>query len=71
MRLREPRSYFPYILAATWAYPWPKHACEALGDAWREPENLVGNGPFVLAELNDDGRAARSEPALHRCSAAT
>ena len=26
VRLREPRTYFPYILAATWAYPRPKHA---------------------------------------------
>ena len=62
VRLREPRSYFPYILASTWAYPRPKHACEELGDAWRKPENLVSNGPFVLAELNDDGALLVANP---------
>ncbi len=54
VRLREPRSYFPFLVAAPWAYPWPRHRCEELGDAWSEPQNLVGNGPFVLSELTDD-----------------
>ena len=52
VRVREPRSYFPYLLA-TWAFPWPRHRCEELGDAWRHPENLVCNGPFVIGELGD------------------
>jgi ABC-type transport system substrate-binding protein/class 3 adenylate cyclase len=54
VRLREPRSYFPYILASAWSFPWPRHKCAELGDDWRKPENLVGNGPFVLAEYDDD-----------------
>jgi ABC-type transport system substrate-binding protein/class 3 adenylate cyclase len=62
VRLREPRSYFPYIFAATWAYPRPKHKCEQLGDDWRKPENLVGNGPFVLRELSDDGAVLETNP---------
>jgi ABC-type transport system substrate-binding protein len=53
VRVREPRSYFPYLLAE-WAFPWPRHRCEELGDAWRQPENLVSNGPFVIAELGDE-----------------
>ena len=68
VRLREPRSYFPYILASTWAFPRPKHRCEALGDDWRKPENLVTNGPFMLAELLHGGRDARREPALGRAA---
>jgi ABC-type transport system substrate-binding protein/class 3 adenylate cyclase len=52
--LREPRSYFPYILASPWSYPWPRHKCEELGDDWQKPENLVSNGPFKLAEFNDE-----------------
>ncbi len=52
VRVREPRSYFPYLLA-TWAFPWPRHRCEELGDAWRHPENLVCNGPFVIGEIGD------------------
>ena len=62
VRLREPRSYFPYILAATWAFPRPKHMCEALGDDWRKPENLVTNGPFMLHELRDDGATLLANP---------
>ena len=54
IRLREPRSYFPYLLSAAWSFPWPRHKCEELGNDWRKPENLVGNGPFVLADFSDE-----------------
>jgi ABC-type transport system substrate-binding protein/class 3 adenylate cyclase len=60
--LREPRSYFPYILASPWAFPWPKHKCEELGDDWQKPENLVSNGPFMLAELDDDHALLAANP---------
>ena len=62
MRLREPRSYFPYVLASAWSFPWPRHKCEELGDAWRDPQHLVSNGPFVLAELADDHALLRANP---------
>jgi ABC-type transport system substrate-binding protein/class 3 adenylate cyclase len=62
IQLREPRSYFPYVLASAWAFPWPRHKCEELGDAWRKPENLVGNGPFVLAEFEDDHALLTANP---------
>jgi ABC-type transport system substrate-binding protein/class 3 adenylate cyclase len=52
--LREPRSYFPYVLASPWAFPWPRHRCEQLGEDWHRPENLVSNGPFTLAEFDDE-----------------
>jgi ABC-type transport system substrate-binding protein/class 3 adenylate cyclase len=54
VRLREPRSYFPYILTSAWSFPWPKHKCEELGADWRKAENLVGNGPYMLGELSDE-----------------
>ena len=60
--LREPRSYFPYVLASTWAFPWPRHHCEALGAAWHEPENLVCNGPFVIGECSDEGLQLSPNP---------
>ncbi|MGH3024547.1 MAG: ABC transporter substrate-binding protein [Gaiellaceae bacterium] len=60
--LREPRSYFPYVLSSAWAFPWPKHRCEELGDEWTKPENLVGNGPFVLAEWDADHALLRANP---------
>ena len=60
--LREPRSYFPYILASPWAFPWPRHKCEALGDDWQKPENLVSNGPFILSELDDEHALLTANP---------
>ena len=62
VRLREPRSYFPYVLCSAWAFPWPRHVCESLGDDWAQPENLVGNGPFVLVEYDDDHALLRANP---------
>jgi ABC-type transport system substrate-binding protein/class 3 adenylate cyclase len=54
LRLREPRESLLYLLAIPATFPWPRHRCEELGDAWHLPENLVGNGPFVLAGHADD-----------------
>lgn len=62
VRLREPRSYFPYILTSPWSFPWPRHRCEALGDDWAKPENLVGNGPYVLDEYDEDHALLRANP---------
>jgi ABC-type transport system substrate-binding protein/class 3 adenylate cyclase len=62
VRLREPRSYFPYVLASPWAYPWPRHHCQKLGEDWRKPENLVGNGPFTIAEWGEDSALLVANP---------
>jgi ABC-type transport system substrate-binding protein/class 3 adenylate cyclase len=62
IQLLEPRSYFPYVLASAWAFPWPRHKCEELGDDWRRPENLVGNGPFMLAEFDDEHALLTANP---------
>jgi len=62
IQLREPRGYFPYLLAQPWAYPWPRHRCKELGEEWRKPENLVGNGPFVLAEWSDEHARLEANP---------
>lgn len=50
--LETPRNYFLYILACGWLFPWPRHAVEALGEAWRDPEHLVTNGPFALTDYS-------------------
>jgi ABC-type transport system substrate-binding protein/class 3 adenylate cyclase len=60
--LKEPRNYFPYMLASGWAFPWPRHKVEELGDDWRKPENLVGNGPFMLSELTDEDALLVANP---------
>ena len=60
--LREPRSFFPYVLASPWAFPWPRHRCEQLGEDWHRPENLVSNGPFTLAEFDDEHALLTANP---------
>jgi ABC-type transport system substrate-binding protein/class 3 adenylate cyclase len=62
VKLHQPRSYFPYILASPWAFPWPRHKCEELGDDWRLPENLIGNGPFALDRFDDEGALLVANP---------
>ena len=68
VHLREPRNYFPYVLASHWAYPWPRHLADEIGSAWRRPESLVGNGPFVLAGVDEAGARLTANP--HWLSAA-
>jgi ABC-type transport system substrate-binding protein/class 3 adenylate cyclase len=62
VHLREPRNYFPYVLASHWSYPWPRHRADEIGAAWRRPESLVGNGPFVLAEVDEAGARLTANP---------
>jgi ABC-type transport system substrate-binding protein/class 3 adenylate cyclase len=59
IRLHEPRNYFLHLLAQPALYAWPRHVYERLGPRWFESAPLVGNGPFVLADLSE--RAARLE----------
>ncbi|WP_320129468.1 peptide ABC transporter substrate-binding protein [uncultured Sphaerochaeta sp.] len=43
----------PYAIDALTHYSFaivPQHAIEKFGAAWTNPENFVGNGPFVLSE---------------------
>ncbi|MEP6640510.1 MAG: ABC transporter substrate-binding protein [Gaiellales bacterium] len=60
--VREPRNYFPYILASSYAYPWPRHLCESLGDEWHRQMPLVSSGPFVLSELTDESMVMTANP---------
>ena len=62
LHLHEPRNYFPYVLASHWAYPWPRHRADEVGAAWRRPESLVGNGPFVLSSVDEDGATLSANP---------
>jgi ABC-type oligopeptide transport system substrate-binding subunit/tRNA A-37 threonylcarbamoyl transferase component Bud32 len=49
VELDEPVGYFIYLMAHIAAFPVPRHALLAHGDAWATPEHLVCNGPFCLA----------------------
>ena len=50
VELERPAGYFPHLLANPITYPVPRHALAAYGQAWANPEHLVSNGPFILAE---------------------
>src|SRR5262249_9314898 len=52
--MRSPSNVLLYLLTPPAGFAWPKHCCEALGEAWREPANIVSNGPFVLTALGDE-----------------
>jgi ABC-type transport system substrate-binding protein/class 3 adenylate cyclase len=60
--VREPRNYFPYILASTYAYPWPRHLCESLGEDWYRQMPLVSSGPFLLERMDDDSLTMVANP---------
>jgi ABC-type transport system substrate-binding protein/class 3 adenylate cyclase len=62
LRVHEPRNFFLYILAAHAGYPWPRHRVEQLGESWRDPTTLIGNGPFVLTEFDDRHAVLAANP---------
>ncbi|MCG3209673.1 MAG: hypothetical protein FOGNACKC_03300 [Anaerolineae bacterium] len=56
VELEGPTSYFLYLLTNTPALPIPAHAVKKFGAEWASPQNLVGNGPFILAGWEPDAR---------------
>lgn len=48
--LESPTPYFPSLLYHTSLYPVRRDIVEKFGVNWTRPENIVGNGPFVLKE---------------------
>ncbi|HEY6052391.1 MAG TPA: ABC transporter substrate-binding protein, partial [Gaiellaceae bacterium] len=62
VRLERPRSYFPYVLASPFAYPWPRHVCERLGEGWVDSDELVFNGPYTLAARGEESLTLVANP---------
>jgi oligopeptide transport system substrate-binding protein len=48
--LEEPASHFDSILALHTMYPIRLDVIEQGGEAWTEPGNFVGNGPYLLTQ---------------------
>jgi oligopeptide transport system substrate-binding protein len=66
VELEEPTGYFLHLLANPVTFPVPRHAVEALGDAWTEVENIVTNGPFRLEAWQPGASMVLSrDPAYH------
>jgi oligopeptide transport system substrate-binding protein len=55
VRLVAPTSYFPYLLTNHYYFPLHAATLERHGRAWTRPENLVGNGAFLLESLRING----------------
>lgn len=52
VKLTQATPYFLNTLSHTTAYPVPQTVVEEHGEAWVQPQNLVGNGAFTLASHN-------------------
>lgn len=59
--LREPRNYFPYVLALAATRPWPKHVCQQLGQDWRHSP-LVTSGPYRPVSFDEQGLVVEANP---------
>ncbi len=53
--LENPAPYFIELTTHQTMYPVPKHTIEEHGSAWVRSENMVGNGPYKLAEWRPQG----------------
>ena len=64
--LEAPNPRFPHLVASGPWLPVRTDVVERHGRAWTQPENFVGNGPFVLTAWRADQRiVARRNPAWH------
>ncbi|MGH2631103.1 MAG: ATP-binding protein [Actinomycetota bacterium] len=54
-RLAAPAPYFMSVMNRPDGGPQPRHAIEALGDGWTEPEQQVVSGAFAVADRSDGG----------------
>ena len=52
--LEAPAAYFPSIAGLWTVRALPSWTIEQFGNAWTEPQNIVVNGPYKLAEWNLD-----------------
>jgi oligopeptide transport system substrate-binding protein len=55
IRFTQPASYFPSLASMTMFFPARQELIEAGGEAWwRDPANLLGNGPFQFIDLGNE-----------------
>ncbi len=52
VELANPTPFFLHLLCEMPFVPTPREEVERWGDQWPQPEHIVSNGPFVLAEFH-------------------
>ncbi len=52
LRLNRPLTHLPHMLSFAMLFPWPRHLWSAGPPTGLTPHELVGNGPFRLAEAD-------------------
>jgi oligopeptide transport system substrate-binding protein len=55
LRLATPTPYFMYLLTMSWFMPLHEPTLRAHGERWTQPQNLVGNGAFLLRARSASG----------------
>jgi ABC-type transport system substrate-binding protein/class 3 adenylate cyclase len=65
LRFAEPRAYILYLFAQLAFAPWPRHKVEELGERWHLQPALVGNGPFVIADVDEKRAEIAANPYWH------
>jgi len=66
VRLEGPTAYLPHLMAHTIAYPLPRWAVDAHGEAWTEAGKLVSNGAYQLGEWERGERLGLSKNPFYR-----
>ena len=61
-RLAAPAPYFMSVMNRPDGGPQPRHAIEALGEAWTEPGKQVVSGAFRVAERSDERLVLERRP---------
>lgn len=50
VKILAPLPYFPKMLTHSSTFPIPKATVDAFGGDWTKPENIVGNGAYILKD---------------------
>jgi ABC-type transport system substrate-binding protein/class 3 adenylate cyclase len=66
LRFPEARAYILYLLAQLAFAPWPRHHVQEAGDGWHFRRPLVGNGPFMVANSDEESMTIVPNPQWRR-----
>jgi len=65
VRLTSSLPYFPQMVTQSTTFPAPKAVIEAHGTEWTKPENIVGNGAYILTEYVPGEKVVRERNEMY------